>query len=476
MADNSNILFRKWEVAGRRRRSLWRLLSPPQLFIGSFATLVLFGTLALKLIPGLYVAEPMGWLDALFTATSAACITGLIVEDTATFFTPRGQAVVLVLIQLGGLGIIAFTSLIIVAFGRRMSLRHEAMSGGGQGVAPEVNRQNLVRDVFIFTFVTETIGAILLFLIWLPSLDRLNWTWQQAAWHAVFQSISAFCHAGFATFSDSLVGFQTSPGVLGVIMLLIVIGSIGFLTLEEIKLHWQAKKLNKRFRISLHSRIVLATTAILIVGGWILFTIFEWDYTLRRLPTWAKLTNGLFLSLTPRSAGYNTVDYSQTTASTNFLTIIFMSIGGSPGSMAGGVKTTTVALIALLAWSRLRGRLVTSIAGRSVPEETIQRAVGLFVIAFGIVTVSIFILTTTEIRGEAPPDFINYMFEAVSAFNTVGLSMGVTNELSDAGKWLTIFLMFFGRVGPLTLAAALARPRKQLATEFRYAHEEVVVG
>lgn len=476
MSDDTNIFFRKWAIAGRRRRSLWHLLSAPQLFIGSFALLVVLGTLALKWVPGLYTKQPLGWLDALFTATSAVCVTGLIVEDTATFFTPRGQFVILALIQLGGLGIISFTSLIIVTLGRRMSLRHEALSGSSQEAAPLVNRQNLVRDVFYFTFAAEALGAIALYLIWLPSLEQLGWTWREAAWHAIFQSVSAFCNAGFATFSDSLIGFQRSPLVLTVIMMLIVVGGIGFLTLEELKLHRQARRVDKRFRISLHTRLVLGTTGCLILLGWALFTLFEWQYTLRDLPVFDKVMNGLFLSVSPRTAGFNNIDYTQATASTNFLTILLMSIGGSPGSMAGGIKTTTVALIALLAWSRLRGRLVTSIAGRSVPEETMQRAVGLFVITFGLVTISIFVLTATEFRGASPPAFINYMFEAVSAFNTVGLSMNVTPNLTDSGKWTTLLLMFFGRVGPLTLAAALARPRKQLATEFRYAYEDVVVG
>jgi trk system potassium uptake protein len=468
--EAENILFRKWAI-GRRQRTMWRQISPAQLFVGSFAMLVMAGTLALKLIPGLYTGEPLGWLDALFTSTSAVCVTGLIVEDTATFFTPRGQVLLLVLIQLGGLGIISFTSLIIVALGRRMSLRHEALAGSTAEVAPHVGRHNLVRAVVKFTLAIEAVGAAVLFLLWWPSMP-----WREAAWHGVFHSISAFCNAGFSTFSDSLMGFQRSPLTLTVIMALIIVGGLGFLTLEEMNLHRKARKMQKAFRMSIHSRLVLVVTAVLIIAGWILFTGFEWRYTLRELPWWGKLFNGLFMSITSRTAGFNTIDYAGTTASTSFLTILLMTVGGSPGSMAGGLKTTTIALIGLLAWSRLRGRTVTSLAGRSIPEETIQRAVGLFVITFGLVTASIFVLTTTERWGDSTQAFIYYMFEAVSAFNTVGLSMGATPQLTDGGKWMTILLMFFGRVGPLTLAAALARPRKQQAGEFRYAFEDVVVG
>jgi trk system potassium uptake protein TrkH len=463
--------FRKWVIQRQRRKSLWRRFSPPQLFVGSFAVLVLAGTLALTLIPGLYVGEPLGTLDALFTSTSAVCVTGLIVEDTATFFTRRGQVVVLVLIQLGGLGIISFTSLIIVALGRRMSLRHEALAGTQPDVAPHVRRTNLVRAAVRFTLAIEGVGALALFVLWWPTMG-----WRDAAWNAVFHSVSAFCNAGFSTYSDSLVGFQRSPLTLLTIMALIVIGGIGFLTLEELSLRRRAMKLEQNFRLSVHTRIVLLTSAVLTLAGWALFTAFEWRHTLAGLPVWGKLTNGLFMSVTARTAGFNTVDYGDTAASTSFLTIILMSIGGSPGSMAGGIKTTTVALIGLLAWSRLRGRLVTSLWGRTVPSETVQRAVGLFVIAFGVVTVSIFVLTATEVHGAHHGDFVSYMFEAVSAFNTVGLSMGATAELSAAGKVTTILLMFFGRVGPLTLAAALAKQPRRAADDFRYAHEDVVVG
>ncbi|HEY0009072.1 MAG TPA: potassium transporter TrkG, partial [Tepidisphaeraceae bacterium] len=186
------------------RSSLWQRLSPPQVFVASFLLLVLAGTVGLKIIPGLYTGEPLSWLDALFTSTSAVCVTGLIVEDTATFFTPSGQAFLLLLIQIGGLGMITFTSVIIVALGRRLSLRQEALSPSGAEVAPHVHSAKLLRDVVVFTFAFELLGAVALFIAWLPDYDR----WQTTAWHAVFHSVSAFCNAGFSTFSDSLIGKQ----------------------------------------------------------------------------------------------------------------------------------------------------------------------------------------------------------------------------------------------------------------------------
>jgi trk system potassium uptake protein TrkH len=211
----------------------------------------------------------------------------------------------------------------------------------------------------------------------------------------------------------------------------------------------------------------------------VLFTFFEWRSTMAGMPLGARLLNGLFMSVTARTAGFNTVDYGAAHEASAFLTIILMSIGGSPGSTAGGLKTTTVAVIGLLALTRLRGRTSTSAWHRTLPEETVHRAVGLFVIAFGTVTAAIFLYTVTEL-GAAPAGttrgiFLTYMFEAVSAFNTVGLSMGVTDSLSGPGRLLTVLLMYMGRVGPLSFAAAIAL-RQRTADRFRYAYQDVIIG
>lgn len=452
-----------------RRRRPWHNMTGPQLLVGSFLLLIAFGTAGLRVLPGLYTGERLGWLDALFTATSAVCVTGLVVVDTATWFTPAGQAFILLLIQLGGLGIIAFTSLVIVALGRRMSLRHETLSTGVAQVAPAVNARGLAFDVVRFTLLIEAIGALLLYLLWLPRMG-----WKGAAFPAVFHSISAFCNAGFSTFSDSLTGFQRAPLTLVVVMAIIVLGGLGFLTLEELYLDRRAAREERRFRVSLHSRIVLVTTGVLIVAGWLAFTVLEWGGTLGHLPPWARAVNGLFMSVTARTAGFNTVDYGQAGASASFVTILLMAIGGSPGGTAGGLKTTTFALLGLVAVSRLRGREMTSMFGRTVPEETIQRAVGLFVVFFAAVTAGILFFVTFQ--DAAPGHFLAYMFEAASAFGTVGLSMGVTDDLSPGARVVAILLMYVGRVGPLAFAAAIALSRPTAAGEFRYAYEDVVVG
>lgn len=451
------------------------MLTPPRLLLASFLALILLGTLGLKVLPGLYTGEGLTWLDALFTATSAVCVTGLIVVDTATYFTPWGQGFLLLLIQLGGLGILTFTTLVILALGRRLSLHHESVTARQAQITPEVDFRRLLRNIVIFTLLFEAAGAVLLFFAWLPRFDT-----GAAAWHAVFQAVSAFCNAGFSTFSDSLMGFQDAPAVLSIIMVLIVLGGLGFLTLEEVNMLRERRMAGRKTILSLHSKLVLAMTAVLLLGAWGVYTSLEWTNVLAAMPIGQKLTNGLFMSVTVRTAGFNTVDYASTADSTNFLTILLMSIGGSPGSTAGGLKTTTFALLGLLAFSRLRGHQVTSVRSRSIPEETIQRAVGLFVVAFGIVTVGILLYAIFEIgaagHGAAPGAFIRHMFEAVSAFNTVGLSMGATGELSSPSRFLTILLMYLGRVGPLTFAAAIALGRPNAAGEFRYAYEDVIVG
>ena len=457
----------------RRVRRRWERLTPPRLFVLSFVALVAVGTAGLLTLPGLYTGARLGPLDALFTMTSAVCVTGLIVVDTATFFTPWGQAWLLLFIQLGGLGLITFATVILATLGRRLSLRHEVLLGDAADAVPAIDVRRLTRDVLVFTLSFEAAGALALWAAWGPRLG-----WAEAAWPAAFHSVSAFCNAGFSTFSDSLVGFQRDPLTLAVIMALVVLGGIGFLTMEELAVWWRSRREARRFRLSLHSQLVLGATGVLVAGGFVLFAPFEWERTLAGLPAADRLVNALFLSVTARTAGFNSVSYAEVSDQTGFLTVLLMFVGGSPGSMAGGVKTTTAALVLLLAVARLRGHEALYVRGRTVPDETVQRAVGLFVLAAIVVTAGIFVLTTTEeAAGPAVADpFLRYTFEAFSAFNTVGLSMDLTPTLSTAGRWVIVALMFVGRVGPLTAAAALSRSRRLRAGRFRYAYEDVEIG
>ncbi len=444
-------------------------MTPPQLFVASFIILIVLGWAGLMWLPGVYTQTPLSATDALFTATSAVCVTGLAVANTSADFTWFGQFYLLVLIQIGGLGMLTFTSLILIALGRRLSLREEELSSTLDST-PHINARQLLRDVVRFTFAIEAVGAVLLFACWAPEIGVVN-----AFWPAIFHSVSAFCNAGFSTFPNSMMEFQHNWPSLLVIMALIIAGGIGFLTIEEFYQRYQARQAQKLFRLSIHSRLVVITSLVLTLGGWALFSVFEWNASLVDLNVPDKLVNALFMSVTARTAGFNSIDYQHASDSGNYLTILLMTVGGSPGSTAGGIKTTSFALLVLLAWSRLRGHETTSFAGRSLREETTDRAIGLFVIAAGIVVAGVFTLNALEHFHSGGGRFLHWMFEAVSAFNTVGLSMGVTTEMSPAGRWMTTLLMFLGRVGPLTITAALTT-RRAGTSGFRFAYEDVMVG
>jgi trk system potassium uptake protein len=460
----------RWDASLPLNTGIWRKVSPPQLFVGSFLALIFAGTLGLMFLPGLHVGAPLNWSDSLFTSTSAVCVTGLTVADTAKQFTPLGQMFLLVLIQLGGLGMLAFTSLVIQVLGFRLSLRSESLAFDAPKAGPKVDVRRLSLDIVIFTFLIEGTGAFLLWLTWGPRMG-----WSEAVWPAMFHSISAFCNAGFSTYSDSLIGFRESSITLLIVAGLIIAGGIGFVAMEESFLYATAKKRSVSRRLSIHTRLVLVTSLLLLLIPWPIFAFFEWNATLDGLSAGDKMINSLFLSATSRTAGFNSIDYSVASDSTNFLTIILMTIGGSPGSTAGGLKTTTFALILLLAWSRFRSDETTVFANRSIPSDTIQRAIGLVVVAFAIMGFGVFALAITEQVAGQRGNFLSLMFEAVSAFNTVGLSMNLTPNLTFGGRMVAIVLMFLGRVGPLTLAAALVISRRRRG-QFRYAYEDVVVG
>lgn len=455
------------QTARSRRR---RGFTPAELLIASFLGLIIFGTLCLKLLPGLYTGSPLSWSDAAFTATSAVCVTGLIVVDTATYFTFAGQAVILMLIQLGGLGMLVLTSVVITALGGRPSLRTESAAVGSYHVLPQVTPRRLIVDIVRFTFFFEALGSLLLYVNWAPRLG-----WQEALWPSIFHAVSAFCNAGFSTNTLSLVEYQDSPATLVIISLLIIAGGLGFITIEELYYRVLPHNHLKAPRLSVHSKLVLWMTLVLTLSGWVLFALLEWNGVLAELTILDKIMNAMFMSITPRTAGFNTIDYGLASDSTNFITIILMSIGGSPGSTAGGIKTTTAALLALLAWSRLRSYSTATFGYRSIPEETIQRATGIFVIGTAIIVIGVLGLTTISELANDQQEFLPLLFETSSAFCTVGLSMNVTPTLSVPARWILIALMFAGRTGPLAIAAALV-VRLSKRGKYRLAYEDVVVG
>jgi trk system potassium uptake protein len=452
----------------------YRDLSPHAFFVASFAVLIAIGALGLRVLPALHTGARVSSVDAVFTMTSAVCVTGLTVVDTATTFTFWGQLWILVFIQLGGLGLVSLGSMIIAALGARLSLRTEMIAlpmrsdGHSDAVSVLVATAKLV-------FGVEAIGALVLFFGFLPHYPA-----GASVWHAIFHSVSAFCNAGFSTFSTNLMEQAGRPWILVPISLLVVVGGIGYLATEEVIRWWKAGGRRAPRRLSSHTFSVLTTTLALLVGGAALFTIFEGSHSFADLSIGDRISNGWFMSVTARTAGFNTVPYVAVGNHAIFLTILLMIVGGSPGSTAGGIKTTSLAVLVALAAARVRGRRHVELHDRTVPEGTLERTVSLVLLATVVILVGAFTLDLTETTGLAMPQarqsVLPLAFEIVSAFGTVGLSMDVTPTLSVPGRMLIIVMMFIGRVGPLAFFAAISFKTSRVPARTRAAREDLVVG
>lgn len=452
---------------------LTRRLTAPQLFAGSYLVLVLAGTLLLYLLPGIYTGERLGLLDALFTATSAVCLNGLEVVPTGTAFTPAGQAVLLVLIQLGTLTVLTMTALLMLAIRNRVAGAPGDLASTAEAT-PGVRARSMLRTILLTTLVVEAAGTLLLYVIWQPRLGVAG-----ALWPALFHAVSAFGNAGFSTFPDELSGFTGHTPTLLTIAALVVAGGLGSLVLTELRLRYRRRGRRIR-RLSVHSRLVLATTALLLGAGTLLFLLFEAGNALADHDLPARLSGALFFAAMPRTGGFITAEYALLTPASLFLTIGLMMIGGSPGSAAGGMKTTTFAVLALLALARMRGYANTDAFRRTIPRETVQRAVGLVVVVIGTLAVAILVLLHTEF-GATPYSvpgggFMDVTFEAVSAFNMVGLSTGITPALSTGGRITIVLLMLIGRLGPLTLVASMIAAASRRRVRLRHATEDVIIG
>lgn len=453
-----------------RRRSAALDLSTPRLLVGSFALLCLLGTVGFLVLPGLWLGERPAFIDALFMATSAVCVTGLSVVDVSSRLSFAGQLWLLALIQAGGLGILTFAAGAAHALGARTSLELEEAVCGPTSFLPTRNPWRLLRAIVVTTAAVEAAGALVLWLLWRRDLGAGG-----ALWPALFHAVSAFCNAGFSIFRDNLVGYAHAPAVLGAIGALIVIGGIGFPVIEDLR----ARLSGQRRRASVHTRLVLWTTAILIVGPALVFLAIEGGRTLAGQAWPARIANALFLAITPRTAGFNAVSYDALANPSILLTLLLMWIGGSPASTAGGVKTTTVAVLSLALVARLRGRHSVTFRNRTLPEATIQRAAGLVVGALCVLGVFVFGLLLIEARAQGGAQerhqLVKLVFEAQSALGTVGLTLDATPNLSGGGRLLVVVLMFVGRLGPLVAFAAMSRRRPRQA-KFRLAREDVLVG
>lgn len=444
-----------------------RLLSPARIFILSFAAVILAGGILLW-FPFSATEGHLRFVDALFTSTSGVCVTGLVVIDVGKDLSILGQVITIFLFQIGGLGIITFSTVFFVLMGRGLSFKGREIIQSTFLHTPRRDFIVIAKAVLWVTLLTEAIGTLFLFIRF--SLDFPLGT---ALYHAVYNAISAFNNCGYSLFSDNLMGYQGDLIVNLTIMGLIVHGGIGFVVQYEIA-SWLK---GKQKRLSVHTKIVIITTAILILSGAILFYLFERNHIIKEAPILNQILASFFQSVTPRTAGFNTVDIGLLTNPTILLMIMLMFIGASPGSTGGGVKTTSGALLFLMIWNRIKGNEEVNLFNRTVPKEIIGRTISIiFASAFSVSIIwSVLLIAGGGLPIEASRHlFVEYLFDTVSAFGTVGLSMGITPKLNDLQKYAIILMMFAGRVGPLTLAFSLSRGGGKRG--ITYAEEGVMVG
>lgn len=433
----------------------------------SFIVLIAIGTLLLTFPAATTDGRGAPFLDALFTATSATCVTGLIVRDTPGYFSLFGQLVILSLIQLGAIGIMTFSTSVAVLFGHRLGLSQRRAVAEIVEEVRDMDIVHAVRYILLFTLTAEAAGTIVLFLRFLSEFPSVL----TALYHALFHSISAFCNAGFSLFSDSLVRYQADFVVNLTIINLIVFGGLGFTVVHEIvNRNTLRRGLRQTIRnLTVHSRIVLTTSALLVAIGTIFFFFFEFDRTLAGMPLGTRLLASLFQAVTPRTAGFNTVPLNALHPATLFILILLMFIGASPGGTGGGIKTSTFAVLLLTLRSRLAGHEEIAAGRRYIPRDVIYRAIAITVTSAGVVAgIFVLLLATQTFR------FQDLLFETISAFGTVGLSTGITPDLSAIGRMAIILLMYVGRLGPLTLTLAMGT--RQIRLPISYPKAKVMVG
>jgi trk system potassium uptake protein TrkH len=438
----------------------------------------------LLMLPTAHTMRTMSFTDAVFTATSAACVTGLVVVDTGSDFTIIGQGIILILIQLGGLGIVVFGAVLAMMLGQSLSVRESVTMQDLLSTNTLSRIRSMIGFIFAATLLIEAVGAVLLLDMWKdnPQMDlsvRDQW------FYSIFHSVSAFCNAGFSLMKNSLMGFETSPRVYTVIAPLVILGGLGFSVLFNvshvmtdrcirfIKGHVNPNAMLNRGipeRLRLQTKIVLAMTAALIILG--MASIMLYEYHSPNPHQGSLLLNSLFQSVTARTAGFNTVDISNMSEAGKLIMMILMAIGGSPGSTTGGIKTTTIALVLVVVFSALSKRREVELFGRSVPREVVRRAISLMMMFAGMILLTTFTLVLTE--QDSGWSLLDLAFEATSALGTVGLSTGVTPTLTTAGKWIIIFTMLIGRIGLLTLLAGLTFNIKPAS--YDYPSEPLMIG
>lgn len=451
----------------RRHRGPTVERNPARVVVLSFAAAIAVGTLLLLIPAATAPGERTDALTALFTATSAVCVTGLTVVDTSKHWSPFGQAIILLLIQVGGLGIMTMSTLLYFLLGRRITLRERLLIQEALGQESLAGIVRLARSILVTTLTIESLGALILSIRW-----AFDHPWPRALWLGVFHAVSAFNNAGFDIFGPSMMPYVGDPVVNLVICGLIVIGGIGFTVIMDVLYGRRTGH-----RLTLHSRMVLITTAMLIVVGFVVILLAEWSNpkTLGRLPIGARLWAALFQAIVPRTAGFFSVDIGALHPFTLLFMIVLMFVGASPNSTGGGIKTTTFSVLALMVWATIAGREDVTFAGRRLHWSVVNRAIAIAVTAFTLVIV----VAGALLFIQGGP-FLNLLFETTSAFGTVGLSAGVgtgslTPSLNAWARLLIIGMMFIGRVGPLTAALAIAR-RQRRKPLYRLPVDRVMVG
>jgi trk system potassium uptake protein TrkH len=437
-------------------------LSPPQAVVLGFLILILLGTVLLSLPQATASRNRQPLVDALFTATSAVCVTGLVVRDTGDYFSLFGQIVILLLIQIGGLGYMTMATFLLLLIGRTITLRERLIM---QESMPQFSLGSVVqfaKYVLKVTLVLEVTGAAILSLRWMGQYPVPT-----AIYMGIFHSVSAFCNAGFALFSDSFTRFRGDMVICLTVLCLFFIGGLGYVVLSDLYYF----RYRKFAQLSIHTKFVLSITLALIVLGGVGFFLLEYKNpsTLGGLPGREKIMASLFQAMTPRTAGFSVINVGGMMQGSLFLTIILMFIGASPGGTGGGIKTTTFGVMLATVWATLRRRRDVTLFKHRIAEDVINKS---FVVGF--LSIFFIVIITVLITGGESYKFIRVFFETMSAFGTVGLSTGITSGLSSLGKALLIVTMFVGRLGPLTIGVAMVREVKDL--RFRYPEKKVLVG
>ncbi len=440
--------------------------SPAIATISSFSFVIIVGAMLLTLPASLVAIEKVSFIDGLFISTSATCVTGLSTVDIGKYYTTFGQIIILLLIQTGGIGIVTLALSIPILTNNQTTFTSAMTIKDITGARSIREVLGITKAIIISTLTIELIGSILLFIS-----DDSTESISFRIFSSIFHSISAFCNAGFSLFSNNLESYKNNFPYIVTTMILIIIGGLGYPVILSLYTFIKDRLiLRRRYQLSFHSKIVLSTTGFLIVAGTILFFILEWNSSLGSMTISQKLINALFQSITPRTAGFNTVDFSLLNYSTIVIIIILMYIGASPSSTGGGIKTTTFATLFFSLRALIRNREDVEAFKRTIPIASIYRALNVAFISLAIICTSIFFLSLSE-KGQ---DFIKIIFEVFSAFGTVGLSLGITSQLSSIGKLIITITMFIGRVGPLTIAIIFAT--NKVSGRYKYPEDYIIIG